>query len=115
MGEAPLNDGGVVDRGDQLHAPCTARTAQGVQIGTFGLEEPGAGARREEGIVRELGRPSRALDAVEPIEHYPSEHGAELEAVAGSRRRQKDARYSRVEVKQEVIARGEVVHAALVG
>jgi len=32
MGEDALNDGRVLDRGDELHPPGTARTAQDVQV-----------------------------------------------------------------------------------
>ena len=32
MGKDPLNDGRVIDRGDELHPPCTARTAQDIQV-----------------------------------------------------------------------------------
>ena len=31
MGEDPLDDDGVIDRGHQLHPPGTARTAQDIQ------------------------------------------------------------------------------------
>jgi hypothetical protein len=31
MGEDPLDDGGVIDRGHQLHPPGAARTAQDIQ------------------------------------------------------------------------------------
>jgi hypothetical protein len=39
MREDPCNDGGVLDRGDQLHPASAARTAQGVEV-----EGPGASA-----------------------------------------------------------------------
>jgi hypothetical protein len=32
MGEKPLNDDRVLNRGDQLHAPRAARTMQDVQV-----------------------------------------------------------------------------------
>jgi hypothetical protein len=36
MGEDPLNDGRVLNRGDELHPPGTARTTQDVQVETLG-------------------------------------------------------------------------------
>lgn len=45
------------------------------------LEKPGPRGRRAEGFVGELGRPARALDAVEAVEHDLAQDGSELEAV----------------------------------
>ncbi len=42
MGEDPLNDGGVVDRSDELRSAGAARTAQDVQVERSAHQRPPA-------------------------------------------------------------------------
>ncbi len=63
MGEDPLNDGRVVDRGDELHSPGATRTAQDVPV------ERSAHQRRPRPVARPLGAWVRYPDAGSPLSH----------------------------------------------